>query len=250
MSSDRLIIILGSGPGIGVGVASHFASKGFNKIALLSRNADRLKEDAMRVESTEGVKGITVKTYTVDLAESGSLVGVLDEVEKELGVPEVVVYNASLLGGSKFFEVEEEEVQKSLQISALSLYTTAKWAIPRLTKLASTDPIRKPSLLVTSGGLYKSPFAPYFSLSLAKAAQFSLTQSLAQQYSKEGVHVAAVVVHGLVKPESEYFSPRKIAEVFWKLYEEGAEKGKREVWVEAPEQDEDSKRWRARALEG
>ena len=89
---------------------------------------------------------------------------------------------------------------------------------------------RNPALLVTSGGLYKQPYHGYFSLSLSKAAQFSLTQSLAQVYSREGVHVGAVVVHGLVNPESEHFSPKRIASVFWDLYQQGP-KGEREVWI-------------------
>jgi hypothetical protein len=101
--------------------------------------------------------------------------------------------------------------------------------MPILSSLSAKSD-RKPSLLVTSGGLYKSPWHPYFSLSLSKASQFSLVQSLAQAFSPQGVHIAAVVVHGLVKPESEVFSPQKIAEVFWKLYEQGA-KGDREIWV-------------------
>jgi len=101
--------------------------------------------------------------------------------------------------------------------------------MPHLTSHAGKAD-RNPALLVTSGGLYKQPYHGYFSLSLSKAAQFSLTQSLAQVYSRQGVHVAAVVVHGLVNPESEHFSPSKIAKVFWGLYQQGS-KGEREVWV-------------------
>jgi hypothetical protein len=101
--------------------------------------------------------------------------------------------------------------------------------MPHLISL-SASPDRAPALFVTSGGLYKTPWHPYFSLSLSKASQFSLTQSLAQAFSPQGVHIAAVVVHGLVKPDSEIFSPQKIADVFWKLYQQGAG-GEREVWI-------------------
>jgi NAD(P)-dependent dehydrogenase (short-subunit alcohol dehydrogenase family) len=139
-------------------------------------------------------------------------------------------------------------VLTQVQVSAVGLYTTAKWALPLQANLAS-DSTRKPSFLVTSGGLYKDPWAPYFSLSMAKAAQHSLTMSLSQEFSKKGVHVAAVVVHGLVKPESKYFSPKKIAEVFWGLYGEGKD-GQKEVWVQAPEEDESSKKWKARVEAG
>jgi NAD(P)-dependent dehydrogenase (short-subunit alcohol dehydrogenase family) len=116
-----------------------------------------------------------------------------------------------------------------MQISVVGLYTTARILTPHLTSLAK-DLTRKPSLLITSGGLYKDPFHKYFSLSLSKAAQFSLATTLSQRFAPEGIHVASIVVHGLVRPDSEHFSPGKIANVFWKLYEQGA-KGEKEVWV-------------------
>jgi hypothetical protein len=101
--------------------------------------------------------------------------------------------------------------------------------MPELVSL-SGQPGRKPALLVTSGGLYKDAFAPFFSLSLSKASQHSLTMSLSQVFAKQGVLVSAVVVHGLVKPESEIFSPKKIAGVFWDLHQQGAG-GEKEVWI-------------------
>jgi NAD(P)-dependent dehydrogenase (short-subunit alcohol dehydrogenase family) len=118
-SENRLIVVLGSGPGIGVGVASYFAAKGFNRVALLSRNAERLSVDAESVHSAvkdAGASETTVKTYPVDVADSPSLLKVLQTVEAELGVPEVVVYNASLLSGSKFFAVGEEDVEAGLKV--------------------------------------------------------------------------------------------------------------------------------------
>jgi NAD(P)-dependent dehydrogenase (short-subunit alcohol dehydrogenase family) len=119
---NRLIIILGSGPGIGVGVAAYFASQGFDRVALLSRNAERLKVDAESVHSTvkqAGAAAATVKTYPVDLADSPALLKVLEAVEKELGVPEVVVYNASLLARSKFFELREQDIEAGLKVCVL-----------------------------------------------------------------------------------------------------------------------------------
>jgi len=141
----------------------------------------------------------------------------------------VVVCNAARVAGGRFFEVREQDILGDLKLSTLSVYTAARVLVPHLLTLAP-DPTRKPAFLVTSGGLYKEPWHSYFSLSLSKASQHSLTTTLAQAFAKKGVHVAAVVVHGLVNPESEFFNPRRIAGVFWGLYEQGA-KGEREVWV-------------------
>ncbi|KIW07372.1 uncharacterized protein PV09_02217 [Verruconis gallopava] len=234
MALDRFILVLGSGPGIGVGVATCFAEKGFNKVALLSRNAERLKEDATAV--SKAAPSAEVKTYTADLADSTGLKAVLSAIEAENGRPEVVVYNASHLTMSKLGEYSEAEIETDLKISTVSLYTTATWALPLLVSL-SADPSRKPSLLVTSGGLYRYPRPGYFSLALSKAAQHNLTMSMHQEYASKGVHVAAVPVVGRVSPESEHFSPKRIAGVFWDLYQQGAEKGAKEAWVTTPEHE-------------
>jgi len=70
--------------------------------------------------------------------------------------------------------------------------------------------------------------------------------SLAQEYGKKGVHVAAMVVHGLVKPEGDkIFGPAVIAEVYWKSYEGGVG-GEGEVWISPPESDKESKEWMER----
>jgi NAD(P)-dependent dehydrogenase (short-subunit alcohol dehydrogenase family) len=113
MSTDRFILVLGSGPGIGVGVASCFAEKGFRKVALLSRNAARLKEDAASV-TTASEAG--VKTYAADLADSEGLKTVLSTIETEMGIPDVVVYNASHLTKSTLGEYGEDEVEVDLRV--------------------------------------------------------------------------------------------------------------------------------------
>jgi len=114
-AENKLIVILGSGPGIGVGVASLFASRTFTKVALLSRNTERLREDAESVRKAAS-KDAVIKTFSIDLADTKAIERVLSEVEKELGAPEVVVYNASNVSGSRFFAYGEEGVEKDFKV--------------------------------------------------------------------------------------------------------------------------------------
>jgi NAD(P)-dependent dehydrogenase (short-subunit alcohol dehydrogenase family) len=126
-AEDRLIVILGSGPGIGVGVASYFADKSFNKVALLSRNAARLQSDAesVRQAAREGRGAeVTVKTYPVDLERPEELETVLEQLVKELGAPEVVVYNAARVGPSdlKSLQVPEKTVALDFNVGDTRYY--------------------------------------------------------------------------------------------------------------------------------
>jgi NAD(P)-dependent dehydrogenase (short-subunit alcohol dehydrogenase family) len=119
--SARVLVVIGSGPGIGVGVASYFATKTFNRIALLSRNEERLSRDVRSileaVEQSKGKEhGVVVKTYPIDASDVKQLETVLLQVVKDLGSPEVVVYNAARVGGGKFFEANEESVEYDFRV--------------------------------------------------------------------------------------------------------------------------------------
>ena len=138
--------MLGSGPGIGVGVASHFASQNFDKIALLSRNAERLNQDAASVvEAAKQTKGtdskVTVKTYSVDVSDPKSLEPVLLQVVADLGKPEVVVYNAARVGSGKFFEANEESVNHDFKVCGVKKHLIKKYKLiyrPRFQPLGFT----------------------------------------------------------------------------------------------------------------
>jgi hypothetical protein len=112
----------------------------------------------------------------------------------------------------------------------MSLYATATYFLPKMVDLANSNPDSKPFLAVTSGGIIKQQFPGYFALGVAKTAQHYLAMNMNAGYANKGVHVAAVVINGFVSPESPTVSPKKIAEVFWGLYEQGA-KGEKEAWV-------------------
>jgi NAD(P)-dependent dehydrogenase (short-subunit alcohol dehydrogenase family) len=124
-TEDRLIVILGSGPGIGVGVASYFAGQSFNKVALLSRNATRLQSDAESVrKAAKEARGVDVlvKTYPVDLEQNELVEKVLEQLVKDLGPPEVVVYNAARVGSSdlKSLQVPDKTVSLDFNVGLLS----------------------------------------------------------------------------------------------------------------------------------
>lgn len=82
-SHHGALVIFGSGPGIGVHVASQFVRRGFEKVVLLSRNSRRLSDDAFIVYSN--APRTQVSTVTVDLTNSADLHRALLEIEYVLG---------------------------------------------------------------------------------------------------------------------------------------------------------------------
>ena len=118
-NTNRTILILGSGPGIGVGVAAHFASKGFTHVALVARNAQRLEnEDAASVR--EAAPKTVVKTYAADLSDYEGVPKLLEKIVADAGIPEVVVYNASHLTKGEVGVYEANDVEVDLRVSSPS----------------------------------------------------------------------------------------------------------------------------------
>lgn len=142
----------------------------------------------------------------------------------EVGTPEVVIYNAARINYGVVGQYTPNDIVEDFKVPNLGLYTTATVLLPHLQRLASTHPEAHPALFVTSAAIIHQPFAPVFSLSMAKAAQGSLAKLLAAE--NKDVHVALVTVGGQVTPEEEVNNPKNIATKFWALYEQ--KKGDRE----------------------
>lgn len=75
--SQRVALILGYGPNVGVDVAEAFAAQGY-KVAIVSRS-NKDKKEYLQMQA--------------DFSDPSSIEGIFSKVINELGHPSVVVYN-------------------------------------------------------------------------------------------------------------------------------------------------------------
>ncbi|KPI38304.1 uncharacterized protein AB675_12075 [Cyphellophora attinorum] len=221
-TSFGALVVFGSGPGVGHGIATLFAERGFAKIIILSRDADRLAKEADKLRSLGN--GPEVKDIAIDLGNPESVEVILQKVQQSLGdtLLECVLYNAARTGKSHFFNFPSENLENDLKIAVISLYKVAQWAIPHMLQTATTC-ARSPALLVTSGLLATQPAPAMFSLAVCKSGQRSLVQSLHKEFETKGVHVGLITIGGSVSDSSKVTNARNIAEEAWKMF--GAAKG-------------------------
>ncbi|KAI7202944.1 hypothetical protein D0869_12126 [Hortaea werneckii] len=227
----KTLVVLGSGPGIGVQVASTFSVRGFTHIALVSRNPERLEKDWDRVLDAVQERGYScqVKKWVCDLSDLDALRATLKEIER-FGSLECVLFNAARVAGKPPLDESLEEIERDFRTTNLACYATAQWAMPLL-KQAPRDNL--PSFFVTSTSLlYKEPVPDLVSLSMVKSAQRALVLSLHAKFGSD-VHVALLSIGGVVSPEAKNLSPVKIAEKAWQLYQQ--KRGNWEREVEIPE---------------
>ncbi|KIW29266.1 uncharacterized protein PV07_05091 [Cladophialophora immunda] len=216
MSGNKLIVILGSGPGIGASTGALFASMGFD-VALLSRNVERLGQEAARVQAAN--PRVKVKAYPVDVGDHNALALALGKVGTELGPPEVVYFNAARVAPSRIGGTSPDFLLEDFKSMNLGLFVAASWALPHLTA-AAEQPGTHPSFLFTNSGLWDRPLANFASLSMQKAAQYNLMLSLKQMVEARGVHVAGVNIGGLVREEDPVINPNNIARALFDLSQE------------------------------
>ena len=118
-STHHALLIFGSGPGIGRNVAVLFAERGFRKVILMSRNKQRLAEDADLVRSARA--GVDVQGITVDAADTDSARQALEKADEALGATplEFVLFNTARTGPSKFFDFSAEELEADLRVCCI-----------------------------------------------------------------------------------------------------------------------------------
>jgi len=211
--SNSTLVVIGSGPGIGLSTATLFAAKKFDTVVLISRDCTRIQQDQKAlINALPSTRSVEVKTFNADITDTKAFEKVLDDV-KSIGDISCVLFNAACVAPSELLEFPEGELLRDFQTTNIALYTTAKWAVPILTAL---KPESQPSFLVTSSLLWEDPFPMFFSLSLVKASQRNLVHSLAKTYPD--VHFAMLNIQGQVSKDDKYFNPPAIAEKFWELY--------------------------------
>ena len=111
---EPVLVVLGSGPGIGVSTAKLFAQKHFSKIALVSRNAERLDKERTEVVQAAG-RTVEVDTFATDLGDLSQLRQTLSKIEK-LGPIGCVFFNAARIRPSEILATTVEEIEEDFRV--------------------------------------------------------------------------------------------------------------------------------------
>jgi NAD(P)-dependent dehydrogenase (short-subunit alcohol dehydrogenase family) len=122
-SSDRLLLIIGSGPGIGNATGSEFVSHQFDKVALIARSADRLQQDKKTIEDAAQAakRTVDVRSWALDITDTPALQKTLKEIGA-FGQLECMFFNAARVVPSKFFEHPTSEIEYDFKVRILCLF--------------------------------------------------------------------------------------------------------------------------------
>lgn len=198
-NTKRIALVVGVGPGLGTATARRLHADGY-RVAVASRNSERLEGLARELD------GLAV---SIDAMDPSSVEAGVAAVQEALGPIHTVVWN---VGGGVFGTLEAVDtdgLDLALGTNTRGLFVLAKRLLPQMAERGDG------ALIITgaTASLRGKPFTTAFAA--GKAAQRSLAQSLAREWGPRGIHVALVIVDGMVDlPNTRARMPDRAAETF------------------------------------
>jgi NAD(P)-dependent dehydrogenase (short-subunit alcohol dehydrogenase family) len=214
--------------GVGGAIAQKFAREGFF-VVLTTRSA----ANAAALEKAITEQGGECMTVELDLVSRESISGAFATIRTQVGDPEVLVYNAGYLEGRDLPPDKEllEHVPFAIfetadHIACRGPFLVAQEVLPAMRKRGAGTLLISNNAFSLRGRKRLTGQSLYY----PRVMMRTLAQVLTEEYSEHGVHVANVVIDGLIDspgtralaraqqhPEI-VMNPIKIAEAFYYLH--------------------------------
>jgi NAD(P)-dependent dehydrogenase (short-subunit alcohol dehydrogenase family) len=220
VSAAKVAAVVGAGPGLGAAVAERFARAGF-AVALMARKVETLAAAEAKV-AAHGAKATSIPA---DASSALSLAAAFEDVRKQLGDPDVLVYNAGAFHMGNVLDVTPELFESCWRANCLGAFLCAREVLPKMLE-------RKAGTILLTGATASMRGSAGFScLSVGKFGLRALAQSMARELSPKGIHVAHVIVDGQIdtprmrsmmpdRPASTLLDPAAIAKAYLDLHEQ------------------------------
>ena len=216
------LAIIGAGPGLGSALARRFAQAGWS-IALVALHQDVIDAGLAELERF----GVNTLGAQADVTDRPGIEHAFDSIVDALGVPDVVVYNASIYQSEAALELSNAALQLALDIHVVGALNAAQAAV------AVMQQADHGVLVFTVNSLARSPEAMSAALSIGKGAQLNLALSLERELEGTPVHVGVVTVCGPIKVGTAY-DPDRLANVYWELVTQDPARFERDRLVQSP----------------
>ena len=209
----KTALIVGVGEGLSASLTRLFAREKIN-VALAARKIEKL--GALCRETG-------ARAYACDAADADQVESLFGLVEREIGAPDLVVYNAGARARGAFVDLVPAEVEQALLISAFGGFLVAQQAARRML------PNKHGAILFTGASASVKGYAQSSPFAMGKFALRGLAQSLARELSPQGIHIGHFVIDGGIRsaarqdppdrPDS-WLDPDAIALSYWNVLQQ------------------------------
>lgn len=198
---DKVLIVIGAGPGSGLAVARRFAREGFHPV-LLGRSQGDMDDLVARLAA----EGISAEGAPVDLLDPEHVRQAVAAVGERHGRIDVLHFNPSMWRDRDVLRLTVAELLEDVTFGAGALLPALQAARPHL--------LTGSRILVTGSMAADSPATAAPSLGVQKAAVRTLATAIDRTLAPEGIRAVTVQVNGALADEGP-FSPAAVAEALW-----------------------------------
>lgn len=213
--------IIGAGPGLGGALLRRFAAGGYH--------AAGFKRDSAAIEpivQAIRAEGGHASAEALDASDPARVEAALARLEAHSGPLAVLVFNVAAFARKPLLELGVEDLRAMLEKVAVAGFTSIQ-AGARL-----MAPRKRGTILVTGATASLKGSANFAAFAAAKFALRAIAQSAAREFGPKGLHVAHVVVDGIIAgPQTDptwleglgpdgALQPDAIAELYWSLHKQ------------------------------
>ena len=180
--AGRVAIVTGGSRGLGLAAARALIAEGAN-VVVCARGADALEQatESLRASAAAGARPAMV---VADVSTEAGVRSVVETALQEFGGIDIVVNNVGLARGAGIEATTDADWQEAFDQTLFPAIRMTRLAVPHIRKRGGAIVIVSSIFGRESGGR--------MTYNAVKAAEISLTKSLAQQLAKDQIRVVSV----------------------------------------------------------
>ncbi len=209
MANKGVALVAGVGGGLGFGICRRFAAAGYD-VAMVSRKQERLEPLAERINRDGNGRALVCPA---DVRDEATVEALFDQVESAHGPIAAAVFNTGAQYRQNFLDIPADLFEKVWRLGCYAGFLVGRAAARRMV------PRGEGSILFTGATASIRGAAEFAGFAASKSGLRAMAQSMAREFGPQGIHVAHVVVDGLI--DSPVIRER-FADVIAALPEDGA----------------------------
>ena len=191
MARGALVLGVGAKSGLGGALCERFAREGLETFA-----AGRTKARVDAVADEIRAHGGRAHAVVADVTLAADMARAFETVEKVTGAPpELVVYNAGNMAAGPLTTMTDAFFEDAWRVCAFGAFLCGREAARRMAPAGSG------TLIFTGATSSLRSRPPFIAFAAAKAAERAVAHGLAREFGPKGLHVAHVIVDGVIDGE-------------------------------------------------
>lgn len=209
---SKVCVIAGAGPGNGLSLGQRFAAGGY-QVVLLARSESTLRTLSDQLADAHG--------FVCDVTDDAAVNATFQSIREQVGGIDTLVYNAGAGIFGSIDDVDAAAFEAGWRVNSLGCFLCCKQVIPDMKRNGG-------NIVVIGATASKRGGAKFAAFASAKAAQYSLAQSMARHLGPQGIHVSYITIDGVIdiprtrerfpdRDEALFLKPAHIADTVYTI---------------------------------